>query len=333
MRSLNVGFTYDAKTDYELLPGDAQDKYAEFDFEETLVEIEDSIKSAGHKIERVGHVKTLLRKLMSGEKWDIIFNIAEGIKGRNRESQVPLVLELFGIPYVCSDALTMGATLDKVVAKSIVSSAGVLTPKFLKIEKISQLSPKKFNLKYPVIIKPSEEGTSKGIESDSLARDFKHVKKRTQWLIEKYNQPALIEEFIIGSEFTVAVIENDPPNVLPPVRIDIQGKSYLGEEFYTYARVENDDIGYICPAKMPKSLEKKLKIMALASYKALGIKDVGRVDIRVNKKGVPYFLECNPLPNLGKGDIFPLVANAAGFSYEEAICKIFNSALKRYNLS
>lgn len=333
MRNLNVGFTYDAQTDYKLMPEDLPDKYAEFDFEETLVDIESAVKSAGHRVERIGNVRALLVKLMSGEKWDIVFNIAEGIKGRNRESQVPLILELFEIPYVGSDALTMGATLDKTVAKTLVSSFGVLTPKFLKIEKISQLSEKKFNLKYPVIIKPAEEGTSKGIDSDSLARDFRHVKEKTQWLIERYNQPALAEEFIAGSEFTVAVIGNDPPNILPPVRVNIKGKSYLGEEFYTYARVENNDIEYVCPAKIKKSLETKLKTMAIVSCNALGIRDVGRVDIRVSKKGVPYFLECNTLPNLSRLDIFPLAAAAAGFSYEEVILKIFNAAVKRYNLS
>lgn len=333
MRKLNVGFTYDAQTDYQLLPEDLPDRYAEFDFEETLVDIEGALKSAGHRVERIGNVKALLKKLMAGDKWDIVFNIAEGIKGRNRESQVPLILELFGIPYVGSDALTMGATLDKAVAKMIVSSSGVLTPKFLKIETMPQLSVKKFNLRYPVIIKPAEEGTSKGIDSASLARDFKYVKERTQWLIEKYNQPALVEEFITGSEFTVAVIENDPPNVLPPVRVNIKSKSYLGEEFYTYDRVKNDDIEYECPVKIPKSLEKKLKTMALVSCNALGIRDVARVDIRVNKKGVPYFLECNTLPNLSKSDIFPLAARASGLSYEEVICKIFASAVKRYNLS
>ncbi|OGS45726.1 MAG: hypothetical protein A2539_07780 [Elusimicrobia bacterium RIFOXYD2_FULL_34_15] len=332
MKKLKIGFTYDAKADYKLKPGESPDKIAEFDSEETLSEIEYSLKTSGHIIERIGNVHSLLKKVAQGKRWDLVFNIAEGIKGRNRESQVPAILELFDIPYSGSDALTMGATLDKAVAKIIVSNSGILTPKFLEIEDLSQLNKKKFHLKYPVIVKPSEEGTSKGIAQESIAHDFEHVRKRTKWLIEKYKQPALIEEFIIGSEFTVAVIENDPPLVLPPVQIAINNKTFLGENFYKHSCVFDDSIKYICPAEIPKSLDKKLRETSYNSYKALGIRDLGRFDFRVDKDNNPYFLECNPLPNLGLIDVFPLVSKAIGITYEEVICKILNSAIKRYGL-
>ncbi|MDD5686985.1 MAG: ATP-grasp domain-containing protein [Elusimicrobia bacterium] len=332
MKKLKIGFTYDAKADYNLLPTDSPDKYAEFDSEETISEIEKSLKSSGHEVERIGRISVLLEKIAQGKRWDIIFNIAEGIKGRNRESQVPTILELYDIPYSGSDALTMGLTLDKAVAKMIVSHYGVLTPKFLEIEKIEQLDEKEFHLKYPVIIKPSEEGTSKGISPESIARNFKDVVKRTKWLIEKYNQPALIEEFITGTEFTVAVIENNPPEVLPPVQITIKGKQYLGDDFYTHDRVINDDIRYVCPAEIPNKLNEKLKEVALNSYKALGIKDFGRIDFRVDENDTPYFLELNPLPNLGKIDVFPLIAKAIGITYEEIVCKVLSAALKRYRI-
>ena len=332
MKKLKIGFTYNAKADYKLKTGESKEKIAEFDSEETLSEIEYSLKTSGHVIERIGNVNSLLKKLTQGKRWDIVFNIAEGIKGRNRESQVPVILELFNIPYTGSDALTMGITLDKAVAKVIVSHYGILTPEFMKIEDVSQLSEKKFHLKYPVIIKPSEEGTSKGIDTKSIAHDFEHVKKRTKWLVEKYKQPALIEEFIIGSEFTVAVIENDPPLVLPPVQITINNKTFLGENFYKHSCVFDDSIKYVCPAEIPESLDKKLREISLNSYKAIGIKDLGRFDFRVDKRNNPYFLECNPLPNLGLIDVFPLVAKATDITYEEIICKILNSAIKRYRL-
>ncbi|MFH0948406.1 MAG: ATP-grasp domain-containing protein [Elusimicrobiota bacterium] len=315
------------------MPGDSPDKCAEFDSEETLSQIENALKSSGHNVERIGNAKSLLQKISQGKKWDLVFNIAEGLRGRNRESQVPTILELFEIPYAGSDALTMGITLDKAVAKIVVSHAAVLTPEFLEIEKLSQLAEKKFILKYPVIVKPSEEGTSKGISKESVCRNFGDVKKRTKYLIEKYKQPALIEEFIAGSEFTVAVIENDPPFVLPPVQIAIKGNTNLGEDFYTHQRVKNEEIKYVCPAEISKELEEKLKTLVLTSYKALGMKDFGRIDIRVNEKGTPYFLECNPLPNLGLIDVFPLVAKAIGITYDQIIIRILNSALKRNNLS
>jgi len=331
---MKIGFTYDAKADYKLLPGDSPDKYAEFDSEETLSQIENALKSGGHHVERIGNAPALLQKIAEGKRWDLVFNIAEGVKGRNRESHVPMILELFGIPYSGSDALTMGITLDKAVAKILVSHYGVLTPEFLEIENLSQLAEneKSFKLKYPVIVKPSEEGTSKGILPESVCRGFDDVKKITGLVIEKYNQPALIEEFITGIEFTVAVIENDPPFVLPPVQILIKGNTDLGEEYYTHQRVENDDIKCICPAPMPKALEKKLKNLSLSSYKALGIKDFGRIDIRVDEKGTPYFLECNPLPNLGLIDVFPLVAKAVGLTYDQIILRILHATLKRNKL-
>lgn len=332
MKKLKIGFTYDAKADYKLQTGDSPDKYAEFDSEETLSQIEGALKSSGHKIERIGNVKSLLQKISQGKKWDLVFNIAEGLKGRNRESQVPVILELFGIPYSGSDALTMGLTLDKAIAKIIVSHHGVLTPKFLEIENVPINLDKNFKLKFPVIVKPSEEGTSKGLSSESICRSFGEVEKITQRLIKKYEQPALIEEFIRGCEFTVAVIENNPPFVLPPVQIAINEKTFLGDNFYTHERVENDDVKYICPAKIPKKLEKKLRILAMKSYKALGIKDFGRIDIRVDEKGTPYFLECNPLPNLGLIDVFPLVAKAVGITYDKIIVQILSAALKRNNL-
>jgi D-alanine-D-alanine ligase len=327
---LRVGFTYDAKSDYKLGPGDSKDKYAEFDSDKTINEIYVALKSGGHEVIKIGHIKNLLTRLNNGERWDIVFNIAEGVCGRNRESQVPSILEVFDIPYMGSDALTMGLTLDKALAKTVLKYNNLSTPDFIEVSGISDL--KKFNLKYPVIVKPSEEGTSKGIEQDAIAHDFKHVKERACWILENYKQPALVEEFIIGQEFTVALIGNDPPEALPPVQISIKGNTDLGEDFYTHERVENDDIRYICKEISDKKLEKSIISLAINAYKVLGCKDVGRMDIRVDKSLKPYFLECNPLPNLGEIDVFPILAKACNMTYNEIILKILNFARKRYNI-
>jgi len=333
MKKLKVGFTYDAKADYKLMSGDSADKFAEFDSEETISQIQTALESSGHRIERIGNVKSLLKKISRGERWDIVFNIAEGICGRNRESQVPVVLEMFGIPYTGSDALTMGITLDKAVAKMIVAHHSISTPRFIEIANKNDLIAGNFRLKFPLIVKPSEEGTSKGMSEDSIVFDSAHLKKRVIWIIEKYRQPALVEEFITGSEFTVAVIENDPPVVLPPVQIAINGEKNLGYEFYTHKRVETNEVTYLCPAEIPDKLNKKLCRLAMDSFKALGIIDLCRIDIRVSENGVPYFLECNPLPNLGKIDVFPLVAKAVGSSYNKILVRILNGALKRYGIT
>lgn len=327
---LRVGFTYNAKADYPLKPGDEPDKYAEFDSEATLSEIEKALSTTGHEIIRIGNAENLLKRVLAGERWDIVFNIAEGIKGRNRESQVPVILEMYNIPYTGSDGLTMGITLDKTVAKMICSYHNIATPKFMAVKTPSELDG--FNLRFPVIVKPSQEGTSKGISPESKVSDISALEDRTKYLIEKYNQPVLIEEFIAGKEFTVAVIGNSPPEVLPPVQVSIAGKLELGDDFYHHGRVEDPSIKYYCPAKVSLLLQEKLKSLALRAYKALGCLDVGRIDIRTDENDEPYFLECNPLPNLGKIDVFPLIAEAIGTTYDDLIVRILNHALERYHI-
>lgn len=329
-KKLKIGFTYDAKNDYKLESCDSHDKFAEFDSEKTLSEIENALKTSGNKIERIGNAKSLVNKIIAGERWDVVFNIAEGLNSRNRESQVPAILELYDIPYTGSDALTMGLTLDKALAKMVVRHHKIPTPDFLEICSIDEL--KHFNLKFPCIVKPSKEGTSKGISAESIVRDFENLKKRTQLMVNTYNQPALVEEFITGQEFTVAVIGNAEPEVLPPVQIAINNNTDLGEEFYTHDRVANDEIQYICPAKAERKLLDEIEKLALDSYHALGCRDLGRIDVRVDSSGKPYFLECNPLPSLGQIDVFPLLARAMGITYNEIICRILEYGCKRYDL-
>jgi len=328
-KKLNIGFTFDAKRDYEKIFSD-KEKIAEFDSEETLSEIESALRSGGHQVERIGQAFNLLKQISSGKKWDIVFNIAEGISGRNRESQVPVILEMFGQPYVGSDGLTMGITLDKSVAKRMVSSAGLNTPEFFVAEEEKFLP---HNINYPVIVKPLAEGTSKGLTSQSLVNNRQQLLRQIKKIFRRFQQPAIVERFIIGEEFTVVVLgPTNRPEVFPPVQISLKGKTYLGKEFYTHRRVENDEIHYLCPAPARKSLLKKISEMAEVVYSVLGCRDFARIDIRTDRKGQPYFLECNPLPNLGKIDVFPLVASAAGISYNEIILRILEYARKRYNI-
>ncbi|MBI3291522.1 MAG: hypothetical protein HYZ73_01755 [Elusimicrobia bacterium] len=327
---MRIGFTYDAKADYELRPGDLPDRFDEFDGGTTLQEIEEALRSEGHEVTRIGHVRNLLQRLTAGERWDIVFNIAEGLDGRNRESQIPMLLELFGQPFTASDALTMGMTLDKTIAKKIVSVHGVPTPRFLEVRRVDDLS--QAALKFPAIVKPSEEGTSKGLSPESVVRTPKQLATRVGWVLDTYRQPALVEEFIVGQEFTVAVVGNDPPEALPPVQIAIAGQTDLGEEFYTHARVESNEIEYLCPAPISPAVDQQLRTIALQAFQALECRDVARIDIRMDRTGTPFFLECNPLPNLGQIDVFPKIARAIGQSYDSLILRILHAACKRYGL-
>jgi D-alanine-D-alanine ligase len=324
-----VGLTYDLKTDYEFKAGDPPDANAEFDHPSTIDVIAQAIEKCGFKVKKIGNVNHLLEKI---DKLgvDIVFNISEGIFGRNRESQVPVLLEMADIPFVGADALTSGLTLDKLIAKKIFIAEGIPTPKFFEVKTVDSLVNAD-HLKFPLIVKPRFEGSSKGLTDNSRVANKDELKKQAEYVINTYKQPALIEEFISGQEFTVAIVGNDSPEVMPVVQIKIDGRLKLNDKFYTFARITSDRLEYICPARINKNLKKKISDLALKSYNAVECRDFGRVDFRVDKEGRPYVLEINPLPSLSTEDVFMVVAKKMGISYEEMIGKILNSALKRYN--
>ena len=326
-----VGLTYDLKTDYEFKEGDPVDANAEFDHPSTIDVIAEAIESQGFKVKRIGNVVSLLEK-MPQLGVDIVFNISEGISGRNRESQVPMLLEMAGIPFVGADALTLALTLDKVMAKKIFIADGIATPRFFEVKSCEELQNTD-HCKFPLIVKPRFEGSSKGLSEDSRVENLEGLKKQVEYITRAYKQPALIEEFISGQEFTVAIVGNDNPEVLPIVQIKIDGKLKLNDKFYTFARITSDRLEYICPARITQELKDRINDLALRTYKAVECRDFGRVDFRVDNEGKPYVLEINPLPSLSTEDVFKLVAEHTGISYEQMIGKILKSALLRYGLN
>lgn len=325
-----VGLTYDLRYKYVFKKGDPEDANAEFDHGETVRVIKEAIESAGHKVVRIGSVNNLLRRLKNLNV-DIVFNISEGLFGRNRESQVPVILEMMGIPFVGGDGLTLGLTLDKVMAKKVLISEGIPTPGFFEISNLKSING--VGIGFPLIVKPRYEGSSKGISEDSVVNDVRQLRRQSDWVIRTYKQPALVEKFITGSEFTVPIIGNEKPQVLPVVQIRIDGKLYLGDLCYTFSRIRSDALDYVCPAQISKSLDRKIKEVALKAYQAVECRDFGRVDIRVDKKGNPYVLEINPLPSLSTADVFMTVSQNLGVSYNEMINKILNYALERYGIN
>lgn len=326
-----VGLTYDLKTEYEFKEGDPPDANAEFDHPSTIDLIANAIKSQGFKIKKIGNVTNLLEKINNLNDIDIVFNISEGLTGRNRESQVPILLEMAGIPFVGADALTLALTLDKIMAKKIFISEGIPTPKFFEIKNLEMFNTIE-DLKFPLIVKPRSEGSSKGLTENSRVENIEELKKQSEYIINTYKQPALVEEFISGQEFTVVIIGNENPEVMPIVQIKIDGKLKLNDKFYTFARVTSDRLEYICPARISDELNRKITGIALRTYKAVECRDFGRVDFRVDNEGNPYVLEINPLPSLSSEDTFQIVARQTGITYEQIIGKILNYALERHNL-
>jgi len=328
---IKVGLTYDLKTDYKFKKGDPPDANAEFDHPSTIGVIEKAILSHGVKVKRIGNVSNLIEDLNNLDV-DIVFNISEGLSGRNRESQVPILLEMAGIPFVGSDALTLGLTLDKIIAKKIFISEKIPTPKFFEVKNIASLKDSD-HLKFPLIVKPRFEGSSKGVTESSRVANMDELTKQAEFIINAYKQPALVEEFIKGSEFTVAVIGNENAIALPPVQIEIEGKLNLGDKFYTFEHINDNKLFYICPPKISPSMVKKLQDLALKTYHATECLDFARVDFRVDKRGKPFVLEINPLPSLSTEDVFMFAARAMGTTYEDLIGRVLKSAIERNGLN
>jgi len=325
-----VGLTYDLKTDYQFQEGDPPDANAEFDHPSTVDIIATAIASQGFQVKKIGNANSLLENIHNLGV-DIVFNISEGLYGRNRESQVPILLEMAGIPFVGADALTLGMTLDKIIAKKIFIAEGIPTPRFFEIKTMDNLVDTD-HLQFPLIVKPRFEGSSKGLSEKSRVENTEELKNQAGFIIDTYKQPALVEEFITGQEFTVAIVGNDPPEILPVVQIKIDGSVQLDDKFYTFARISSDRLEYVSPAPISKELNDKICELALKTYNVVDCLDFGRVDFRVDKSGNPYVLEINPLPSLSTEDVFFLLAKLKGMTYEQMIGRIVNIALSRYGL-
>ncbi len=272
---------------------------------------------------------------------DIVFNVAECANGVSREAQIPAMLDMLRIPYTGSDPLTLTTCLDKSRAKEVLAYNGVPTSKFIYAESIDDLN--NFQLSFPVIIKPIAEGSSKGIFNTSFITDMATLRERLVEYIETYNQPFLIEEFLPGREFTVALLGNgNEVEVLPIVEINFNELPKDLIPIYSYEAkwvVDTRDKPlniFTCPALLDKSLEEKIKNAALRTFKVLRCKDWSRIDIRLDKNGEPNIIEINPLPGILPNPIdnscFPKAARANGWNYEEMINRVLNAAIKRYNL-
>jgi D-alanine-D-alanine ligase len=279
---------------------------------------------------RVGRGQSLAARLVAGDRYDLVFSIAEGVKGRSREAQVPALCELFDQPYLFSDPLTMTASLDKAVAKRLVRDAGVKTPSFAvaerSAEEIAAWS------EFPAFVKPLAEGTGKGCEAASLVETKAELVAAVQRVIERFRQPALVERYLPGREFTVGIVGNGrDATVLGVCEIllkeDAEANVYslrnkeLCEELVIYARADDGEAWAAAR-------------QALAAYQALECRDAARIDFRSNAFGEPYFLEANPLAGLHPhhSDL-PILAAQNGVTYVELIGMILDAGLARYGLA
>lgn len=274
------------------------------------------------------------------KKVDLVFNLATSGGKEGRQIHVPAILDLLNVPYTGSSAFVHTLCLDKFTTKLVLSFYSISTPKFLLVKEDEDLLirendnlTKNFQLNFPVIIKPVREGGALGLTKNSVVDDLDGVKREVKKIHDNFNEPALVEEFIDGVEVTCGIIGNkDEIIVLPLLEIDFYSLPDEIEKFYSY-RVKNEieNIKYYCPARLEKSVEQKVKDGAIKAFKALGLRDYTRMDIRVKDENY-YILEVNSLPLLvpNYSDILKM-AEKFGFSYDDFILKIVEIAIKRYS--
>jgi len=322
---MRVGLTYDLR-DHYLAAGYSAEDTAEFDNIETIEALAGTLDRLGHVVDRIGTVRQLAQRLVAGERWDLVFNIAEGLKGVGREAQVPALLDAYDIPYTFSDPLVMALALHKGMAKRVARDCGVPTAPFAVVETMADLSV--VDLPFPLFAKPIAEGTGKGVTPASRVVNRAALRKLCRQLLERYRQPVLVETFLPGREFTVGIVGTGAaagPVAVMEVVLNAEAEAGV----YSYVNKEE------CESRVVYRLAddeeaKAAGAVALAVWRALGCRDGGRVDLRQDAGGRPLFLEVNPLAGLHPthSDL-PIMCTLAGIPYDALIGRIVESARRR----
>lgn len=328
IKRLRIGLCYDLKSDY-LAAGFAPHDVMEFDEEDTVAGIAEALKGLGHSVDRVGRGTELARRLAAGERWDLVFNFAEGVRGRSREAQVPALCEMFDQPYTFSDPLTCAVTLDKPLAKRVVRDSGLPTPAFEVIETEEQAEA--ITLELPLFVKPAAEGSSKGITDRSRVSDRGELRDACAELIRLFRQPVLVESYLPGREMTVGIVGNGEDARVVGV-MEVVFKDGMDTEYTALNKAEYlERTEYRLLDGDP--VARRAREVALGAYRALDCRDAARVDLRCDGNGEPCFLEINPLPGLHPvSSDLPILSGLAGMTYGELLGSIVEAAGRRWEL-
>lgn len=320
-----IGITYDLRDDY-LKMGFSREDAAEFDIEETIAAIDNTLQELGYQTSRIGHLHHLLDRLLKKDRWDMVFNICEGYYGIGREAQVPAVLDAFRIPYVFSNPLVLALTLDKGMTKRVIRDAGIPTAPFAVIS--DPVDIESVDLPFPVFAKPVAEGTGKGISGKSIIYNHNRLDEQCRYLLERFGQPVLVEEYLTGREFTVGITGTGRNAAVTGVmEVLLTDKAEQG--VYSYDNKDNWQENCLYRLESGKDGEMCTKV-ALDAWKVLGCEDGGRIDLRMNSGGIPNFIEVNPLAGLNPhhSDL-PILSALNGISYNELIGRIMDSAIQK----
>ena len=324
---MNIGITYDLREEYLKL-GYSEEETAEFDKESTIAAIEETLVELGHNTERIGNIWDLTNKLANGSTWDLVFNIAEGLRGIGREAQVPALLDAYNIPYTFSDPLVLSISLHKGMTKRVLRDLGIPTPKFYEVNSIEDVQ--KVDLEYPLFAKPIAEGTGKGIHANSKITNKIQLEKVCTELLRLFKQTVLVEEFLPGREFTIGVVgTGSKARIVGSMEVILFGSAE--QDVYSYTNKENweDKVKYklVNDSDLTKAEE-----FVLAAWKGLGCRDAGRVDVRIDRNGIPNIIELNPLAGIHPthSDL-PIICNLKNIPYKTLFRWIIDSATERLN--
>lgn len=328
---MHIGITYDLRSQY-LAEGYGEEETAEFDHEDTIAAIDGALRSHGHTTDRIGNARQLAARLVAGDRWDLVFNIAEGLRGVGREAQVPALLDIYGVPYTFSDPLVMSLTLHKGLTKRVVRDAGVPTADFVVVETLADLDG--FRPAPPYFVKPVAEGTGKGITGRSHVTRREDLAPLCAELLETFAQPVLVERFLPGREFTIGILGTGAAaETIGTMEVLLLATAHGG--VYSYETKEDWEgrVAYELRRPADDPVVAEAERVALAAWRVLRCRDGGRLDIRCDESGAPQFIEVNPLAGLrpGHSDLV-FLCDKAGLAYRDLIDRIVRSAAARVGI-
>lgn len=328
---ITVGLTFDLADDQILDSDLPEDYYAEFDSYETIDQLTRSIEAAGFKVDKIGNIFDLVERLSQKslgmpDNWDIVFNFAEGIHGRARESQIPALLEAYRIPYVGSDALTLSVTLDKAITKDIWKQKNLPVTEHVIWRKDDTDVNALDQMSLPVFVKPLREGSSKGISADSVVYDATALKTRVEWLSERYKQEVIVEPYLTGQELTVGLIGNGE-------NAEIINVLVIKDDYSDYKTKKNWNESTFVELQ-DSQLRDIVSDIALKAYRTIQCVDFARIDMRCDEENKPYLLEINPLPGLRPGQsALPIMAQMNGMTYTDLVQSVLARAMQRLGIT
>ncbi len=337
MRSLQIGLIFETFETYPPRLGDPVDAHVEFEPESTIEALEQAIEGLGHRPLRLGSPQALLQAVASGglDNLDAAFNLAEGFGGRNREAWAPVLLEMAGVPTIGSDALSLSMSLDKAWANRWVKAAGVPVAAQTVCASAADAESLALPAEFPLFVKPRWEGTAKGIRLSSRVETREQLVREVRRVVADYAQPALVEAFVPGAEFTVSLVGNAPPCALPVVQRALEVESGIGLHALEGpgAPPLAAPLDHVIAGLLEPALEARLADLAKCVFEALECRDFARADFRLDAAGEPIFLEINPLPTFATDGTFAILAELEGCSLARMLGRCVSAGLVRLGLA